>query len=1256
MDTLSLLSLLKGLGPVWRLLEPSAMDVIVDSTVFRLRGDAIASGFDDLDELRASLGRWANDELPGLIEKVQTGEELRVEDVEASLCTTNLDKYQVDGWDAAEALILSLRRQMFSSKEGTFLLSQQMATASSDVLEEVRGVNDRLDALTSALPLGSASAEPLDADPSVEGDESPPSTDKVRIETRLAIAKDMLDAGRPKTALGLLDSILEGDKSKLWPRARFRGLLNSAVATMQLEDYESASRRLAAAKALYPDDAGLRANEIFLLVSTNDIEAALKCARLELEKGLRREVLPAVMSAFAAAGIPEEILDRIPPEDELNASELMSLANLFAQRGDLGEGVRLADKAAAMMPMSSRAHQLRGSLRLTLAQRLGRENESEGSIPTGLIEEAKDALTEAVRLAEEGEAAGSLSDARLNLGAALLGLGQYEDAVSASDKVLAFREEPIARLNRGLANFRLSHFELAIADLGIAFETHPAETVLPLVLSLEECSRSAEALPFLADAWKEVADALVLAQICDLTMQLKSKGMESDLTVRVEAYLNEQLESGDIAARIIVGRYKAMSDDHDGARAVLDEIDPTAELEAGSHPLNLLDAASIYYAMGDYSKAAVLAGKAVERVKHHAAWELSVVSQYRAGRRREAYEAAKAYRVEYGVDETVARIEAASLVRMGKSAEAAEVYQAMYEATGEVAWALNASGYWLSSDNLDKAVDSLVGIDLLALDVDAATQMQAAALAQALGRPEALELAYRAARRAPNDPEILAAYPSVFLAISQADEHSFEVEAIAPGTAARLAIGDREHWRLVVDTNEPAIGPMDVDPNSELGVALIGRTAGETLVIGLAERATPVEVLEVQSKYVRLFQEVFTEFGQRFPTDGSIQALSVGENDFSELHEILGRQHRAMVDAVALVNDKGLPASAFARMTGIGIFESTHSLIHDAKVNTRMSDLSLVNSAALPDGSSLVFDISSLITLQKLGLLSDVPELAGRCVVASQVQDELNAAAKRLDERATSTTLAGDGEHLVMTEAEQHAEALRDVRAELGEILDFIEDACEVETSPNILDFESEETVASKMMGTPSLATALLARDINGVAVSDDAGMRVLSQVEVKADTCDTVSVMKRLVAEGLMSGEGVLAAIETLEMMGFTALPIDKDFVMGALGDRGMGVNPGLRALIRSSIGAAPLSADEVVDLAASVMSTVCFEEPNGLSSGGLLDAALEGLRRRGDAVTRKALDEARRRLILAPFQWTRLKDYAKLWYAVRGFESPLS
>lgn len=1248
-----ILTVLGLLRPVWELLKPGDLDVVVEATMMEIHEDAVVGGFDELDDLRDALKDWATGQLPGLVDRQRNGERLAAEDIDASMKAAVLDRFpDCRGEEAAKSFVSALRTRLYASPDAALILGNQIDAHRTET-------SDGFGALSSAISSGfegvQRSISSLMTSEADASDGGPPASDlnRVRIETRLDEARQLLTEGKPRTALARLAHVESSEAGHLWARAQFRVSLNSAVALMQMGEWESAEERLSRAERLFPEDPVLRANRIQLRLGMGDTKGAVEFAEVEIDRGLPPAVRAAAMYALAACGRAAEAVELVTDFDAADADELLALSSAQLRLDDSAQAVRSADRASALRPDDPTILQAHGLALLVEARRISGSTAVDGCDPKAMLTAARTRLREAEAAASKGELTELLIDIRTNLAAAELALGNLEEAVRLCGLTLELRpDDTTARLNRGVALFRLGEHELAASDLTLAMAEHAEMAVIPLTASLLALGRDSEALSVIQDLWSQDIDQDLRVDVADLALQATNTGEHGEVLDTALKYLSGRADESP-AACVALARLASANGDFEEARRLLGSVDYEEALRAGASPLTILDAAVIYYRQRDYVDASAVSGLLKDDPNLPNAAELHVMSLYRAGRLVDAYEAAHDYRLTWGVRPTVAQVEAAMLRQLGDMTSAADLYEELYESDGDLGWGLNAAAARISAGDDGTAASLMRGIDAQSTDLSPEGQMQAASILLHLGMPGALEAAYSAARRAPNSPEIQSAYAGIFLQRSRGDDSRFDVSEIQPGTAVLISIDGKKSWRLIVDEDESNAQPLDLKPNTELGSALLGHKAGDSVVLGRGEDVLVVKVEEIQSKYVRLFQEAFAEFGTRFPTDRSIRAIKVSENDLTELHAELGRHHQAMVQAMTLVNENGVPASAFSRLTGIGIFESAHALLSDSRVRSRVSDGSLLPNQEVQTSDTLVLDVSALVTLQAVGLLPVLEQSAVTCVVTTQVMDELRAAEHRLSDRMHSATLAGDGRRIHLTSSEENQE-LSSVVEIVAEILRFVDAKCSTGTSTSLLSYSEEGNTLRAMLGGTGLSTALYSVDLGGIAVSDEAGMRVLAKVELGAPSADTLGIIRMLVAEKTLTEEDARTVTAQLIELGYVALPLTAEEVLCLVKERHLNPDAATVKIVRGALAKAILAPQEVAVLGADILAVVCFDEPLGLGRQNLVDAVLEGLHERGDQVVGTCLGLVKRELLLAPLQWQRLVDYSKAWYAARGLEPP--
>ena len=107
----------------------------------------------------------------------------------------------------------------------------------------------------------------------------------------------------------------------------------------------------------------------------------------------------------------------------------------------------------------------------------------------------------------------------------------------------------------------------------------------------------------------------------------------------------------------------------------------------------------------------------------------------------------------------------------------------------------------------------------------------------------------------------------------------------------------------------------------DLGSALAGKRVGDTVVLRQGYEDLQYEVAEIQSKYVRVFQEIAAEFSTRFPNNMGLSRIALDLEDPSKFLEMIDERDRFVRDIEQLYRDGAVPLIAVAERIGRFAFE-----------------------------------------------------------------------------------------------------------------------------------------------------------------------------------------------------------------------------------------------------------------------------------------------------------------------------------------------
>ena len=209
---------------------------------------------------------------------------------------------------------------------------------------------------------------------------------------------------------------------------------------------------------------------------------------------------------------------------------------------------------------------------------------------------------------------------------------------------------------------------------------------------------------------------------------------------------------------------------------------------------------------------------------------------------------------------------------------------------------------------------------------DPKSLLDLARLQVVLGADGALNSAYLARRHGIDDPATHTGYMEVF----QGGERALaEPEVVGPGTAICLRSDSTARWWYVLDQDEQSLSGNEVPATSELARKLVGHRVGDSVVLRQDLEDLSYQIIEIQSKYVRAYQESMEEFSTRFPDNRSVSRISIADNDFSKLFHGIDQMVQQGHQADQLYQEKRLPFASLCSLLGKPVLEVWRAYTED---------------------------------------------------------------------------------------------------------------------------------------------------------------------------------------------------------------------------------------------------------------------------------------------------------------------------------------
>ena len=1062
--------------------------------------------------------------------------------------------------------------------------------------ETTAGIADMRGMLHSALA-GLSSEEP---------DESNTDAGKA-IESEIDRSRAFMDRRRYATAADILRD-LEARAVAMSARQLSRVKNNLGVCELIFGE-EGAREHFAEAAALDPAAKAPRLNLAMACASDGDPAGALAAidAIIATAPGDRALVRgkAQMFGGLGDRGSLENLRKEFPwLEDEREG--LGSLASAYLDLGQQEEAAILAGRALAIDRTDAEAHLLLGLARMNqVAPSLSTRPMSLGipSEQVAVLEDASVHLSEALSLLSAWGAAPQARVAAANLATCLSLLGEHDMAIATARGALPLSglDEDIEEilglaLNRaGRTDDAVHHLQRVSPDLSKA-ATDTLSVILvnggdydgvvtllkPLVMS-DVGLASPRHIEMLVKAASALKDQETLDRVIDA---VGPRRVEEPTFVILLAEIDLAEGRTDEARDRVASRHGLGCDDL-----------------AHEETLRLAD---VWASLGDYAEATSLlravAGKAPSQ-----AYTTYVVYAFRANQYGEALDAAKALRESGVTDPTVVRIESHIYESIGDLPNAVRALHAIVDTreSPDARDVLNMARLYLRTGRESDARLALETIDPGGLGDRPRDLMYFAQLSSFFGDGRSVGLAASAVLASPDDPDLWLGYVGIFLGRQDDAGGAYHAETVQPGVSVELAFGsDVEQYSIVLDADfKGYAGQLRLsDP---LAQVILGARVGDEIVVNAAGRQDiTCRVETIVHSDVRLFQETIAGFARRFPGRNEILQMSISENDLGQVKSILDDRRAFVSQALKEFEKARFPLSTLSRLLGLTQVELWTGLVgwKGHKLPGFMSDVE-----AFGHGTALILDISSLLTLDLLGVLELAPLLNLELLVTQDAVDELQGLKTKLERMPPSATLASNDEGLSVSEIDPASTGM--VMDMLGRILDFIGYRCRVEPVEARLDRGEGDTALADALGPVAESEVLVGSARKAPVCTEDAAFAAVLRADFGVTVVRALDIAAALHSRGHLSIDQVITGYVKLYQNNYDGLRPGAAQVLEALRANGWMLDAAARSLLSGAVRDSSYSDADSMVMAAEIVAAAASEVSISAIRDAIWSCVLEAL-----------------------------------------------
>ena len=788
-----------------------------------------------------------------------------------------------------------------------------------------------------------------------------------------------------------------------------------------------------------------------------------------------------------------------------------------------------------------------------------------------LLREAETEANVAIDLLESTQLKARRQEALVARAGTRILLGEINEAMRDLDTVLSETPtHPAAAHNKGLLLLK---------------EGRPAEARTILESIKDSLAREAVLVP-LADAYLELGEAAAVIELLKGPLNLDSPRWEeirrAEILLRAEAklksedsvgpHLEDALQREPENSRLLTlaaVRSSILEDNESAEKSLLEAIE-YASSDSDRQAIQV-QLGTLYEKEERFKEAAELFARSVGDDGSHPAAIPLLICLLNSGKRKEALDLARRIReFDSQPPRVVIEIEAQILEYVGDIhalVTRLEELCSRDDATSVDKVRL-AFAQFRCGDH-EEALETVRQINASELAHEPTSLLKLAQIKWILGLSDYLEDAYLSRRYGINNAEVHIGYFRLFQ--GRGDERD-SPDTVDTGCAVRLKNDEGEEWWQILDDRDVSHGTHEIVSSHGLAQLLLGKRVGDIVLLRQDLEELSYEIIAIQSKFSRAFQETINEFSTRFPGNMALSRVRIVDDDFTKIFHTIDLRDQFVSNVESVYQSGQLPFGTFASIVGRSTLEIWRAYTKGSSSRIRFStatDEELEHSdSILRKSDSVVLDMVALLTMHELGIAESLRDRFQRVVIPQQVFDELQNViyASRIDTAPSGYMGKEEGERYALTDVSE------DAWAEWMEYIDSVlKFAASFERIPSypilfagdagpLVDAITEADVGAVYAGDEQSST-------NQILVSDDLTLANVAR-GVGAGSVNTQAVLLELLRTQKISDEKYSEYIERLAVLNYWIVRVRSKEILLRLQENGYMTTPGPGSMLRTLAG----------------------------------------------------------------------------------------
>lgn len=419
-----------------------------------------------------------------------------------------------------------------------------------------------------------------------------------------------------------------------------------------------------------------------------------------------------------------------------------------------------------------------------------------------------------------------------------------------------------------------------------------------------------------------------------------------------------------------------------------------------------------------------------------------------------------------------------------------------------------------------------------------------------------LDLLYEMRRRFYSESEAHSAYITLMMQAGEKNKDLLEVVLVENDTVAFLKNGNTDKFFILENRADADLSKKEICIESEIGKKLNGKKVGDLIELTDSPFGNEKwEIVEIKSKHLHALHESMSIFNEFFPEDKSILKVTIDPKDgvkptLEKMFTERSDQLKSEVLMKELYKKGNMTIGAMSNFLGRDYFEIFGNLSADPQlgiiVASGTENERILERESIKKSKDLIVDLTFVNTLALLDLtkLKNYPKFK----IVQSVKDDISTILikrKGLGSKGFMSVDKVDGDFvrwdITQEQIEKHISYLEN-------IISWIDENCEVVSlDVKYLEEETKLEGLNVKLGISFIQSMLLAKQLNGIFLTDDYGLRMLSKNDYGIEGVCSQIFLQNLLFNNLIDKETYNKYIVQLLIYNYRHLAIDHHILFEA-------------------------------------------------------------------------------------------------------------